>query len=411
MVRGGVGGARLLGVLLLVVLGSASAAGGASRRVLVGFRGRPEARVIHGVGGTVQYVYDLVPAIAATVPEAAIAGLAHKPGIDYVEPDYPIYATGAAGPLLDGVSTLFDPDTELLPWGIDRVQAPAVWLGTPPNLGAGIAVAIVDTGIDYTQPDLAANYLGGFDFVSGDFDPRDDNGHGTHVAGTIAALDNGPNWGGANPRGISVVGVGPQIPLLIGKVLDANGVGNISALVAALDVATQYHLKIVSMSLGSTSASTTLQNACANAYAAGVLLVAAAGNTGLSGLDYPARYPEVIAVGAVDSANQRAFFSNYGGKLELCAPGVNVLSTMPVYTVALNKWPYFYRRYYDYLSGTSMSAPHVAGVAALVWAAHPDWTNVQVRDRLDATATDLGVPGRDSYYGFGLVNAAAAAAP
>jgi subtilisin/minor extracellular protease Epr len=119
----------------------------------------------------------------------------------------------------------------------------------------------------------------------------------------------------------------------------------------------------------------------------------------------------VIAVGAIDSANRRASFSNYGTALELSAPGVGVLSTMPTYAAALNGAPYNYPQIYAFLDGTSMATPHVSGVAALVWAAHPSWTNVQVRQRLQATATDLGAPGKDKYYGYGLVNAAAAAAP
>lgn len=412
MVRRKVGSGALFGVLLLLALGSASAAGGRSQKVLIGFKGRPDARVVQAAGGTVEYVYDIVPAVAATVPEAALAGLAHKPGIEYVEPDYPVYALGTGGSLLTRtVGSLFDPGTEVLPWGIDRVGAPAVWLGTPPNVGAGISVAIIDTGIDYTQPDLAANYVSGYDFVNKDYDPLDDNGHGTHVAGTIAALDDGPNSGGANTTGISVVGVGPQISLYSAKVLNASGAGSTSNVVAAINVAAQYHISIVSMSLGSLFGSNTLKSACANAYAAGVLLVAAAGNEGMAGMDYPARYPGVIAVGAIDSTNRRASFSNYGSKLELCAPGVGVLSTMPTYSVTLTRSPYNYHQVYEYLSGTSMATPHVAGVAALVWAAHPTWTNVQVRDRLDATATDLGAPGKDSYYGYGLVNAPAAVAP
>jgi len=309
------------------------------------------------------------------------------------------------------LGTLFDPITEVLPWGIDRVGAPSVWLGTPPNTGEGAGVVIIDTGIDYTHPDLAANYVMGYDFVSKDWDPRDDNGHGTHVAGIIAAPDDGPNSGGANTDGTSVVGVGPGISLYILKALNENGVGSTSGIVAAINQAAKNGARIVSMSLGSLTSSTTLKKACDNAYAAGVLLVAAAGNEYAPWIDYPARYSSVIAVGAINSANRRASFSNYGTALELCAPGVSVLSTMPTYTVTLNGPLYGYPQDYAFLDGTSMATPHVAGAAALVWAAHPSWTNVQVRQRLQATAIDLGAAGKDRYYGYGLVNAAAAAAP
>ncbi len=415
MIRRGMGvGGALIGVLLLLAVGSASAAGGASQKVLIGFTGRPDARVVEALGGKVDYVFDLVPAIAASVPESAIAALARRPGVAYVEPDALVYASDVAAPgLLEAgeVGTLFDPLTEVLPWGIERVQAPAVWLGTPSNEGAGIKVGIIDTGIDYTQPDLAANYVMGYDFVNKDWDPLDDNGHGTHVAGIIAALDDGPNAGGADTDGTSVVGVGPQISLYIAKALDKNGTGYTSNIVAALNAAASNGVDVVNMSFGSLTSSRTLKSACSRAYSAGVLLVAAAGNESLSSIDFPARYPSVIAVGAINSANQRASFSNTGDALELCAPGVGVLSTMPTYPVTLTGSPYNYSQDYDFLSGTSMATPHVVGVAALVLAAHPTWTNVQVRQQLQATAIDLGPAGKDRSYGYGLVDAAAAAAP
>jgi subtilisin len=205
-----------------------------------------------------------------------------------------------------------------------------------------------------------------------------------------------------------VVGVAPQVSLYIAKALDASGVGSTSNLVAALDAATRNGVDVVNMSLGSPFSSKTLQSACNRANNAGVLLVAAAGNEALSILDVPARYTSVVSVGAIDAGNQRATFSNYSKNLTLCAPGVGVLSTMPTYPVTLTGALYGYQMYYDGLSGTSMACPHVVGVAALVMAAHPTWTNVQVRQQLTATATDLGAPGRDKYYGYGLVNAAAA---
>ncbi|UCC68669.1 MAG: S8 family peptidase, partial [Armatimonadota bacterium] len=281
--------------------------------------------------------------------------------------------------------------------------------GAPPNVGTGIAVGIIDTGIDYTHPDLADNYVLGYDFVNNDWDPLDDNGHGTHVAGTIAALDDGPNSGGANTGDISVVGVGPEISLYVAKVLDRAGTGKTSDLVAALDVAARYGIRVVNMSLGSLFSSSTLRSACARAHQSGVMLVAAAGNEGMNWLDVPARYPSVVSVGATNALDQRASFSNKSWNLELCAPGVGVLSTMPTYWVQLNEYPYGYQMHYDYLDGTSMACPHVVGAAALVFAAHPDWTSMQVRYRLLATAIDLGPAGRDNHFGYGLVDAAAAA--
>ncbi len=405
---------KLLGVGLVAVVALAlwSVLPAQADAVLIGFRARPNAAVVKAVGGAVKHIYDIVPAIAAEVPKAKLPVLRRAAGVAYIEPDYEVYASESL--VAQEVSALFDPATETLPWGIARIGAPQVWLGipglTPPNMGEGVKVAVIDTGIDYTHPDLAANYVMGYDFVSEDWDPRDDNGHGTHVAGTIAALDDGPNYGGGNTAGISVVGTGPKISLYIAKSLNSNGVGATSDIVAALNMAAKYKVQVVNMSFGSFFSSRTLKRACDNAYAAGVLLVAAAGNESLSSLSYPARYPSVIAVGATNSANTRAYFSNYGSGMELSAPGVGVLSTLPMYSVQLNQpTSGGYQQIYDYLSGTSMASPHVVGAAALVWAAHPTWTNVQVRQRLTATATDLGAPGWDKYYGYGLVNAAAAA--
>ncbi len=405
----------LVAALLLSITGAAAEE---VSSVLVGFRGVPDVRAVEGLGARVAHVYNLVPAIAVEVPDSKIAAIRRLAAVAYVEPDYPIYATGSSRlsltlePLRVGdADALFDPAAEVLPWGIARIGAPDVWLGVfaPPNLGEGIRVAIIDTGIDYFHPDLADNYVLGYDFANNDWDPLDDHGHGTHVAGTIAALDDGPNYGGANTTGVSVVGVGPQVSLYIGKALDRNGTGRTSDLVAALDAAARYGIDVVNMSLGSLFSSATLKSACAAANSAGVLLVAAAGNEGAPWLDVPARYSSVVSVGATNVLDQHAGFSNTSANLELSAPGVDVLSTMPTYPVALNQWPYGYQQDYDYLSGTSMACPHVVGAAALVMAAHPDWSNLQVRQRLAATAVDLGAAGRDRYFGYGLVDAAAAA--
>jgi subtilisin len=410
-----------IGLLVVVaVCGAPTEAARSREKVLVGFDARPNIAAVEALNGRVKYVYRLVPAIAAEVPRSMIPALRRARGVAYVEPDYPVYATGlwASAPLtgertVGEPTALFDPALESLPWGIERIGAPDVWLGvegqTPPNVGEGIRVGIIDTGIDYTHPDLADNYVLGYDFVNRDWDPADDNGHGTHVAGIVAAIDDGPNSGGGNTAGISVVGAAPRVSLYIAKSLNADGVGSMSDIVAALDVAASYDVDVVNMSLGSPFWSRTLRRACDNAYAAGVLLVAAAGNEGLGRLDIPARYWSVIGVGATDELDRRASFSNYGQGLELCAPGVGVLSGMPTYEVALNRFPYEYEEVYDYLSGTSMASPHVAGTAALVLAAHPDWTHAQVRERLASTAEDLGPPGTDTYFGYGLVDAAAAA--
>ena len=304
----------------------------------MGFKRTPNEAVVQSVGGRVKHVYDLVPAVAAAIPRAMVGVLRCHPGVLYVEPDHPVYATRTQMMLApvgyqsaETLFPLFDPSVEVLSWGVARIRALEVWLGSPagppPNMGEGIRVGIIDTGIDYTHPDLVDNYVLAYDFVNNDWDPLDDNGHGTHVAGIIAAVDDGPNSGRADTDGVSVVGVAPRVQLYVAKSLNSEGQGFMSDIVAALDVAAKYEEDIVNMSLGSPFFSRTLRRACDNAYRSGVLLVAAAGNEGLRILDVPARYSSVIAVGATDGADRRASFSNYNSKLELCAHGVGILST------------------------------------------------------------------------------------
>ncbi len=337
-------------------------------------------------GVEITYQYKTFPSIAATIPANLFGVIAKMSPVTYIEPDYPVY-------LLE----------DSMDWGVDHVEADLVWGGaqgavnvTTSIAGASVKVAVIDTGIDYTHPDLAAAYAGGYDFVNGDNDPLDDQGHGTHVAGTITALDNGAG----------LIGVAPKVQLYAVKVLDSAGSGTSSNVAAGIDWAASNGMNIASLSLGSSTASTTIQTAGQNAYAAGVLLVAASGNDGLSSVSYPAAFAEFIAVGATDQNDQLASFSNYGSAQELVAPGVSITSTTPTYSVgsganapALN---------YDTWSGTSMATPHVSGVAALVFSADPTLTNVDVRNILTSSARDLGAAGWDSTYGYGLVDAYAA---
>ena len=220
--------------------------------------------------------------------------------------------------------------------------------------------------------------MGGISFVDGTTDYLDDNGHGTHVAGTVAALDNE----------IGVIGVAPQAELYAIKVLDQNGSGSYSDIIAGIEWAIDNNMNIINMSLGGTAKSRTLEKAVNKAYESGILLVAAAGNNGYAKkgtITYPAAYDSVIAVGAVDQNNNRASFSSVGRQLELMAPGVSILSTVP-------------DNGYESYNGTSMASPHVAGVAALVWEAKPNLTNFQLRNLLNETSTYIG----DSFeYGNG----------
>ena len=223
----------------------------------------------------------------------------------------------------------------------------------------------------------------------------DDNGHGTHVAGIVAAEDDGSG----------VVGVAPEVALYALKVLGADCSGFYSDVIAALQWAVDNKIQVTNNSYGSSDdPGVTVKAAFDNAYAAGVLHVAAAGNSGTAAgtednVIYPARWASVIAVAATDnkSDNNRATWSSTGPAVELAAPGVDVYST------------YYWNDNYVTMSGTSMASPHVAGTAALVMVAYPGWTNVQVRSQLQRTADDLGVAGKDNLYGYGLVDADEAA--
>lgn len=369
-----------LALFLAPALPTANAAP-AKAKVLIGFKQKVDQQLVEGMGGKVKHKYRVVSAVAAEVPEAVLAKLAKHPGVAYVEPDIEVKALG-----------------DTVPWGIDRIDAELV---QPYNLGTGIKVCVIDTGIDYTHPDLDANYKGGIDYVNDDLDPLDDNGHGTHCAGIIAA----------EADGAGIVGVAPGASLYAVKALGASGSGLLSDVVAGIDWAVANGMDIVSMSLGSSLPSLTLEAACNNAYAAGVLLVAAAGNSGPprgnnSTVNYPARYSSVIAVSATDSNDAFATFSSAGPEVELAAPGVAIYSTLPTYTVTLTST---YGLNYGTLNGTSMACPHVSGTAALAMATYPSYTNLEIRSLLQNTADDLGVAGVDRYYGYGLVDADEAA--
>lgn len=350
-------------------------------KVLIGFRekpGPPEQALVKGLGGKIKYTYHIVDAIAVSIPEKAIEALQKNPNVRYVEADGIVYAL----------------DAELEnSWGVERIGAGIVH--DLRNKGAGVKVAILDSGIDKNHEDLIV--AGGKSFVDYTDDYNDDDGHGTHVAGIVAALDNN----------IGVVGVAPDADLYALKVLDETGRGYVSDIVAAIEWATDPDdnpetddsMDIINMSLGG-GASYTIEDACLSAYNEGLLLVAAAGNSGNppgrgDNIIYPAAYDSVIAVAATNQNDERARWSSTGPDLELAAPGVEIYST-------------YKDGGYTTYSGTSMASPHVAGVVALMIIANVSVSDI--RGQLWSTADDLGEVGWDSKYGYGLVNAAKAAA-
>lgn len=323
-------------------------------------------------------------------------------------------------------------------WGLKRIQAPAAWEATT---GAhSVIVAVVDTGIDFTHRDLVGNiwensgeigtdaqgrdkktnavddegngYIDdwhGWDFYQSDNDPSDASGHGTHVSGIIGARGN---------NATDIAGTMWEVQLMPLQFLPGDAAGTVDDAAAALRYAADMGAKVINNSWGAYGTSILIHDAVEYAVSKGALLVAAAGNESCSLNDRwcwhaPAVEENVIAVSATTPHDTRVVFSNFGQKIELAAPGGDwgvfaensILSLRAQATdggVPLNEQLTF-------SSGTSMAAPYVSGVAGLVFALHPDWTSEQVRMHLQSTADDLGTPGRDRDFGFGLVNAARAA--
>ncbi|HKR63955.1 MAG TPA: S8 family serine peptidase [Thermoanaerobaculia bacterium] len=451
--------------------------------------------------------FSAVDGYVAELTEDEAKTLAATSGVRYIEPDVERFVSTIAPPHLD--------EAQITPWGVSAVNAPAVRFLTS---GEGVRVGIIDTGIDLRHPDLRAAYRGGWDFVHDDNVPEEEAqgdafGHGTRMAGVIAGSDNG----------FGVVGVAPAVSLFVLKIFPKNGGALTSNVIRAIDWAIAQKLDILNCSFGGDTPSKLEEEAYARARRANVLVIAAVGNHA-SYVRYPAAYPSVVGVGAIDRTNRVAAFSNTGTEVEFVAPGVDVLSTMISGTgrvgsitlddgTVLSAQPFAYSKSatvagmpvdcgyarsvdfppaaagnialaqrdqqqfsakatnaiaahaaalvlinsavedmpvrgslggesplwpvtvgvsresgrliaergtsvvvdsyvtdYDASDGASMSAPHVVAVAALVRALRPDLSADEVLALLASTATDLGAAGRDPQYGYGLVNAYAAAA-
>ena len=371
-----------------------SLAQGAEKKVIIGFRKtaplteQDKHDRVHRAGGRVGRSHAAVNAVTADLPEEAIDSLKLDPEVAYVEEDREFSVTE---PPEQPAPT----PEYLLSWGVTRIAANrAAGNG---NRGAGIKVAILDTGIDYNHPELKDNYRGGYNFLTNTADPFDDSrrGHGTHVAGIIAAKDNGTG----------VVGVAPDASLYAVKILDKFMFGSTSRVVAGLDWAISNKVDVINISFSIPNDplffSQAVKDACDLAYQSGIVVVAAAGNSAQPVVDYPADFASVIAVAATAADDTRALFSNYGAKIEVSAPGVAITSTLP-------------GGGYGLLNGTSQAAPHVTGAVALLLSAGmvdgsgADAGKVEaVRGWLAADALDLGEKGRDLYFGYGLVQAPA----
>jgi serine protease len=469
--------------------------------------------------------FESVDAFAADLTPDEVAALKRSSEVRYVTPVVERHAF-AGGQLQPETTASPYIGSQTVPYGVTMVRARELWRLTK---GAGaVNVAILDTGVDTQHSDLAPNIAGGYNTFTGSNDPTDDNGHGTHVAGIVAALDNG----------IGVVGVAPEARIWSVKVLDSHGFGADENIVAGIDwvMARKHEIGgdwIMSLSLGSPQLSYVERDAFKKVIDDGIVVVAAAGNHASEDVQYPARYPGVIAVGAVDSTGKLAAFSDHGPLLTIVAPGVQVLSTaihgsVPAAAVSVSgtliaasaiegsskgeivgtyvicglgrvedfpqdtpgniaviergeltfnekvrnaqaaradgviifnrdasdyhswtllrpdcssiagcddpthPWPVVlavsaddgeklvsnpqhaldmgaWLDDYKFLSGTSMATPHVSGVLALLWSLDPDAAPSRLRGALLSTTRDLGDPGFDLTYGYGLIDAVRAA--
>ena len=335
-----------------------------------------------------------------TVPKT-VAALSKDPAVAQAQPNFYRYAD----------MTPNDP-FYVYQWNLPKIQMPSAW---DINAGLAITVAVVDTGVayeDYAQfkvaPDLASTmFVPGWNFINNNAHANDDNAHGTHVAGTIAQTTN---------NALGTAGIAYQALVMPLKVLNADGVGQDDWVASAIVWAADNGAKVINLSLGSESPSGILEDAVNYAHDKGAVVVAAAGNGSTGNLSYPAAYPNVIAVGAVRYDETKSGYSNYGTGLSVVAPGgdLSVDQNNDGYPDGVlqqtfdptSKNPADFA--YWFFQGTSMATPHVSGVAALLWARGVATTPDQIRNALQQTAKDLGQPGWDPTYGYGLIQARAA---
>ncbi len=389
-------------IVLLSALIIFEAGAMAGNPVIIGFHHQPgntEKQLIENLGGTVKYTYKLLPAIAAELPLESRATLLKDPSVRYITDDETVNAVDPTPSTTSKqlsikpsiTQDLISDDVEYKnSWGVERIGAKTAHENN--ITGNGIKIAILDTGINYYHEDLDANYRGGHNFIANgreSDDPFDDsyNQHGTNIAGIIAAESNG----------VGVIGVAPEASIYAVKVLDGGTFGSLSDIIAGIQWAVDNHMDIANISIAGID-SDLLKATCDAAEQAGLLIVAAAGNTYSGAAQYPAAFESVIAVAGTDTNDSKGFFSPIDAVLEIAAPGLNIYSTAQDNT-------------YAPLSGTSQSAAFVSGAAALILSHgvedlnHDGKTdNRDVRMKLHTSVTDLGDVGRDDKYGYGLLN-------
>jgi subtilisin family serine protease len=359
---------------------------GASQQTVDGINSKPGTQKLKRLPRT--EVYRLQIPTGKNIDE--MLGLyRQESAVEYAEANYEVKALAVPD----------DPSFVNQWWGLSNtgqtggtpgadIHAPEAW-----NVEKGsssLIITVIDTGCDLDHPDLTGKFVTGYDFINNYSDPSDDNGHGTYCAGIAAAVTD-------NAAGIAGVSWGSK--LMPVKALDATGTGNYLTLAVGLIYAADNGAQVINLSLGGDTPSTTLEEAMQYAYAKGVVICAAAGNSGTSGVSYPAAYTQYcLAVAATDHNDQRASFSSYGPEVDAAAPGVEIHST-------------YKDGAYKTASGTSATAPFVSGLAALLHSHDGTLTPGQVEWQVQATCDDVNAttcPGGDNYLGAGRINAARA---
>ena len=303
----------------------------------------------------------------------------------YVEPHYLYLTNEAVGPdpAIPSDEVPIVPNDALYSqyqWNLPTIETEKGW-----NLSKGsddVIVAVLDTGVQRDHPDLQGRLVEGINILDESAYPEDDVGHGTHVAGIIAAAVN---------NGEGVAGMSWYNKIMPVKVLDENGAGSTYSVAEGIIWATDHGAKVINMSLGNYAQADFLHDAVRYAYDRDVVIVAASGNDNTDRPGYPAAYPEVFAVAATDYNGNRASFSNYGDYIDVAAPGASIASTYP-------------GGQYAALSGTSMASPHVSALAALIRSANPELNNEEVMEIMRTSAIDMGDSGKDIYFGYGQID-------
>jgi subtilisin len=269
---------------------------------------------------------------------------------------------------------------QTIPWGVGHIRAPEAWSR---STGQRIHIGVIDTGIDYNHPDLKQAIARGVNLLNRSTLPYDDNGHGTHIAGTIAAASSQDG----------IIGVAPRATIHPVKAFDYNGSAYVSDIIAGIDWCVQQRLDIINMSFGMKTYSKSLEYAVLNAYQSGTTIVASSGNDGRQAtVDYPARFTQVVSVGATTRTDKIAPFSNKGKRIDIYAPGERIYSA------------WLHGQYHE-LSGTSMATAHVSGVIALMKSLRPSLRPLQIKSILKRCASTLSKPSSSAKQQPGQINA------